>query len=761
MAKRNWNKVTSYFLLKLDPFYNRKINDSVEFIPSERIFFKELFIEPSTSNSSDKIDKEIRDKIIGRTKNLVMCIKGYAGCGKSVYVQKLLYDMYPKINNFKYGTYDLKLLKSNSLHRLEIGAGTSSDDIRSRYIDDLSIYISNCIKSDANILDVFFSLVSDNDEAIKFIDNELIIHDRFVQSDSIKQCSNSSLKEIIDTVRIELKEYDISILLSIDCLWRIAVYAHMSLSTNNKFKESMFYICYDNLDAVDNIDMCREFIKKVCEFRTNLDSCMYEMKKHNKELDIKTFVFLITCRSVTWGRLHLSEYAEDDDTGEIFEHLCDYDISSFYEYVDIVNSRIEYYNALGKNDKKAERILNEMQQIKQLNEMLYVKERFKPLFNYNYRKCIFVITDIIHKANKYVSEAIQIASHDLYSKDDDVYSGSSSIFFRLVFDYFKENNLFEDIALDLIDVETPYHEGEETIMLTSKARIILMYIYNESKKYNGGKTRLDQIFKYFESIYTTDEICDTLLNLFTRNSAWRRPINFSKRPLQAHKEKEDLERQKLLYESANNSPKEFTKFEICKAGMEYIEFIIAHFEFYACRVSKIDYPLPPLFSSESLTYYNNVEKYQFELTCEAVLSAVENCCQRLDVFNNSVMEAKKLDIDLYLKEPIIKKTGHNRPQLHEERVIFCHIYHLESYRNYILNSYLVNRPLRQKKKINKRIVDIIEKYIVLYNKYISSEQRKNIMIVLQNKVDIIKNDDYKDFETKIEYNSRIDTSVGL
>lgn len=755
MSKRkNWEKVTSSFLLKADPFYNKKINDCEEFVPAERTFFNGMYVEPA--KHSKKIDEEIRSKILERTKNLMLCIKGYAGCGKSVYVQKLMYDFYPKNNNFEKNTYNLQVktnLKAKSVHRLEIGAGTSSNDVVSRYIDDLSISIANGIKYDSDVFEMFCAMVSENDEAIKYIDNALILHDEFINLKSIKSCLNNDLQILKEAIRIELKKYDFSLLLSIDCLWRIAFHANEKLKNRKTFKDAMFFICFDNLDAIDNVDICRDFIKKLCEFRTNLDECLYQIDKHHKEYKVKTFVFILTCRNVTWGRLHLSEYAEDDDAGDISTHLCDYDISKFYEYVDIVEERIKYYSKIANNSPKALKILNEMILIKKLNNMRYIKERFKPLFNFNYRKCIDVITHMLRKSESYLNEAIDLAGHDSYSADDYVYSGSSSIFFRLVFDYFKEKKLFGYDIMDLVDLEDPYHPECENRILTSQARIVLMYIYNEAKKQDGGKTRLDQIFDYFKDIYSLEDICNTIYALFSRNSAWRRPINFSKRPLVEYKEKEDLNNQMNLYKTVRGKQElngeNFTKFEICQAGKEYIEFVIAHFEFFACRVSDEGNYLPPLFSKDSFEYKEPENKYQFEITSEIVLGAVERCCKKLSDFNKTVMLVKDISLEEYLKEPINKKTERKNPQLHEERVIFCHIYHLESYRNYILNTYMKDRKIEERVDVNKRLVTIISNYIKLYNENIISSQRNGVIKTLTAKISIIEEAGYSDFKTRI------------
>lgn len=746
-SKKNWEKVSSSFLLKVDPFYNKKINDCDGFVPTENVFFKRLFIEPSTINGSDLIDNAIRDKINSRTKNLVICVKGYAGCGKSVYIQKLMHDIYPKNNNFKNNTYNLK---TKSIHRLEIGSGTSDNDIKSRYVDGLSISMAEGIKNDINIYNVFCEIIADNDDAIRFIDNKLVLHDKFIETDSIKCCLNGSFEELKKAIRIELKNYGTPLLFAIDCLWRIAYHATLKQKNKRSSNDSMFFICFDNLDAIDDVDMCQDFIKSMCNFRNGLDECLFLLDKEHKEYFIKTFTFVITCRNVTWGRLHLSELAEDDDWGDVSAHLCDYDISGFYEYTKIVQERINYYSSLAKDNKKAKKIINEMEIIKKLNGMLYVKERFKPLFNYNYRKCIDVITEISSQNYKLINEVINLAEIDVDTVDDGVYSGSSSIFFRLVFDYFKKYNLFDCNKMDLVTLDEPYDHDCNNRILTSQARILLMYLYNECKKDDGGRTRLDQIFEYFQNIYCLSDVCDTIYNLFVRNKAWRRPINFSDRPLKEHKEKEDLKNQMRIFEKSKKlDPLSFTKFEICKAGEEFIDFVVAHFEFYACRCSSKTIDLAPLFSNKSLSFIKKDNKYNFEVTCEAVLKAVENCCLKLNDFNEKVMIAKNIDLSKYLEEPIIKKTGHQNPQLHEERVIFCHIYHLEAFRFYAVNVYFKDKDKNIRADINKRLVNIISKYTELYGKYIMSVQRQKIMNVLLSKIKKIEESDYLDFITKI------------
>ena len=60
-------------------------------------------------------------------------------------------------------------------------------------------------------------------------------------------------------------------------------------------------------------------------------------------------------------------------------------------------------------------------------------------------------------------------NHD--SNSDGVYSGSSSIFFRMVFEYFKKHNLFETAKMDLVDLSTPHHEKEKNKKLLKSRHV--------------------------------------------------------------------------------------------------------------------------------------------------------------------------------------------------------------------------------------------------------------------------------------------------
>lgn len=758
MMRKNWKNASASSLLRMDPFCRTYSNEMQPFVPSRSEFFRKLYVEPSNKESVQIIDKSIRDAINARTQNLVLCIKGYAGCGKSVYIQRLLHDYVKRGQTENCVPYDLgplgdeeeySLNKAN-VHCLDIGAGTSSDDIRSRYTEDISRMIAKGIEYDADIYTELCNIVITNPDAINHIDGKGQIQREFVEIDSIKDCLLNGYSQIHNAVKEQLRQFDIPLLLAVDCLWRISCYLVDKKKKRLKSVNAHYFICFDNLDAIDDIEQCNGFIKKLCMFRRNLGACQILLNGNNHMYDIKHFVFIVACRTVTWGKLSLSEFVFDDEQGEIGNHLRDYDISEFFEYVDIVEKRIAHYKRSAGHSSQATKVIGEMDIIKRLNKMLYVRQRFKPLFNYNYRKCIEVITKILENWKPYIDEAIDLADECDGASGDGVFSGSSAIFFRTVFEYLKKNHLFESRIMGLVGIDDPTTPDADPIQLTSLARILLQYIYNRINIDRWEMCRLDQIFRYFESIYPLREVRDMIDHLFKRNTAWRRPINIVKQPFAKEYEQATLEQQEWIYHNAEEPDYDrFIAFNICSSGKEYLQFVIAHFEFFACRASRELDELPPLFSQKSHKDIQENQRYRFEDTCDIVLHSVEMCCEKLCMFNNVVMSVKNLSLDEYMKEPIVRRTYRNNPQLHEERIIFCHIYYLESYRDYLINHCYSTAPVDRRKDLNRRVVTYIERYLDLYDRYVKTTERDQVAKKLRNKVQIIVDSDYEDFKTTI------------
>ena len=769
MPRKNWKKVSSASLLRLDPFCSTNSVEVQGFVPTRSAFFDKMYVKPSENNNADADDKRIKQAISDRTQNLLLFIKGYAGCGKSVYIQHLLYEYVTK-NSVK--TYNLALDESKddsdkqkqSVHCLDVGAGTSKDDIRWRYTEDLASMITHDIVADKDIYWQFCSLINENNDAVSFIDVQKCLKNQLVPCKSILDSLYSNSEVIMNAISVELRKFEFALLLAIDCLWRIAHHLVDKQKNKKTPANAYYFICFDNLDAVDNIVQCNTFIQELCKFRRNMNAFQTELAIRHPEYRLNTFVIIVACRSVTWGKLHLSEYIRDDEMGERGRHLCDFDISGFFEYVKIVEKRIDYYSRKAKNVQNATTILKELQLIKELNEMLYVRNRFKPLFNYNYRKCVEVITEIITDSRKSIEEAVSLASRFDYSLGDGIFSGSSSIFFRAVFDHLKKNHLFDSSIMGLVDVNKSTDTNAPLCDLTSQARVILQYLYNETQEGGKCRTHINQIFEYFQPIYPLSSVCTVLDHLFSRNTAWRRPINIVKQPFEKNYEEGTLEQQAELYLNDHHAPKErFIEFDICTSGKEYIEFMVPHFEFFSCRASSKSCEYPALFSNMSLVNVDSIglspttqqpveltKQCVFDTTCEAVIESVRVCCEKLSTFNKAVMTAKGLTSEEYLQEPIVKRTQRNNPQLHEERIIFCHIYYLESYREYLINFRFKDATEKERLSLNARMIAYIEKYLDLYDEFIYPSQRDQIAAQLRTKIKTIKESNFRDFRTKVQ-----------
>lgn len=114
------------------------------------------------------------------------------------------------------------------------------------------------------------------------------------------------------------------------------------------------------------------------------------------------------------------------------------------------------------------------------------------------------------------------------------------------------------------------------------------------------------------------------------------------------------------------------------------------------------------------------------------------------------MKAKGLTSEEYLQEPIVKRTQRNNPQLHEERIIFCHIYYLESYHEYLIKFRFKDATEKERLSLNARMIAYIEKYLDLYDEFIYPSQRDQIAAQLRTKIKTIKESNFRDFHTKVQ-----------
>lgn len=284
--------------------------------------------------------------ILGNTDNsLAVFIEGYAGCGKSVFVQYLLKS---QLNTFDYDNeyynYDL------GAHFQHSGSNRIKDAIFESFLDQLATCV---IQGKLEIVEKFKEILLS--KYIRDLDTSREIFYNFSTSEIFDKAVNllfenrlidnrENKDRIIGTFRITLKKqlssFSIEQVLAVDYIFRIARYLINP-------EQRILYVCYDNMDAIENIDDLMKFDRTIISMRRNIDIFINDFFT-NLEIESPRFVILATYRKITASKLKSSYRAEraEDFGHEDMDYVYYIDGSCFYHYEDFIKNRRDYFSCL-------------------------------------------------------------------------------------------------------------------------------------------------------------------------------------------------------------------------------------------------------------------------------------------------------------------------------------------------------------------------------------------------------------------------------
>ncbi len=146
-------------------------------------------------------------------------------------------------------------------------------------------------------------------------------------------------------------------------------------------------------------------------------------------------------------------------------------------------------------------------------------------------------------------------------------------------------------------------------------------------------------------------------------------------------------------------------------------------------------------------YENSKYKYAFQETISLVLEIVSKCCEKMSNYYTNVMEKRFNGIEEYLQSPYVYGDAN---VLHGERIIHTHIRYIDTFRLFILHEI---EDADTKEDVNKILVEFIEEYIKTGEKYpalLTSMSTVRLFPDFKDKIKIIRDSDFKDFETRID-----------
>lgn len=753
--------ITLYDLLTVDTHGERisiedeAENSSYDLIPGRSTFFspdglyadvEEKSIVLLRDNRRQLMDLDYLLKTWDRSQeSCVILIEGFAGCGKSTLVQYILLNQLKTFKyNYSFFNYDLEaqndiithddkgeVIKRSSIYeaikKSFFEQFIKTIKINKNVFNDFSYLLKLCREYQQFDKLYFDYYITDTFEEISLLIEESVEkNEKLITKNLWKQTSQISSSTCV---------------LALDYLFRLAMYKNRMLDK--------LYVCYDNLDAIEDADDLKNFDDDLVRFSWFID--YFIILAQRKQFFLKQsnphFVILATYRKITAVMANISDKAYREvmvdkyagpNCGESVYHI---DATSIYSYGKIVAKRKQYFSNyfkiapnISKEAKKE--LLKELSSWNKLNQTLAIMHnRYSCLWNKNYRTCSQIANELYKKSTyqfyQYVDHIEASTMNDGYCTSEDIegnnilcsYYGGSAILLSSICKVFHSHHIW-DRFLFLV----PLNTDGPSYKKVSFSRMILTYIYNCPEP-----VTFEDLFNTFckNGLFPYTKLCKILANMLARNTdgVWRRPIYYYSNEYMLPTKTEDIEKvflkecRQLTDGTAASHNYEFI---LCDSGRSYVERLMQEFEFFSNRLSNKNKPL-----------YLYTEIAEIEAVVNSVYLSVLRCCENMGEFRKKYIEATGITAEKYLSLPIHPTTNiTHSSQLHTERIIFSHIAYLNNVRLYYLNE-AVMPTFPERKKYNKTFVSFIEKYLNLYYTHIKPVSEKRTFIAEQ-LIEIVK-----------------------
>ena len=670
----------------------------------DEFFFENMF---SNQGKCDRYICDIKKSLQNHSHKSILLI-GNQGCGKTTFVHYLSREC----SKYEFIFFDFD-------------ANTSNPTLE-EYIERLSIYLLELLKSGKEINKVFYNL---------FIKNKYLINQKINANNNINNFFEEFKKTFINDEIESNRDDFIKIIntlyfnqiLSLIILWHLSKFSIMH-KPQKEMKKIVF--CLDNLDVLVNKEIIEKFFREYFRFVRNVDSIIQKLdetfiKQQNITYN-KLFAFVFCCRQHTWARVK-EHYRQDNNFVQI--STLERNVSDAFDKRDIVECRNQYildnqvfYGDFIDTVERTKSVLADMDNTEKYQHNIY------DLFDDDYRQCNITFEKLLEDNPNLFKEYSKLKKK--LGKIGGSLYGARGIIYKALFDKFKQCGIFDDIGVLVLDERAKKQ-------LVSNARMILNYlnVHTYSPNKNNQKfVVFEKVVDAFEGIIDKEDIDNALRAMFRLgyDSPWNELIAFN----EIHSE-----------EVVDCSGLEVF---ITKAGHEYLSLIATHFEFFNARISKKRTINIPLFSESSIQSSEKY-KYNFQETINLVMEAVRGCCSRMSEYYTTVMKDRFGSKEEYLQSDYVYSDAN---VLHGERIIHTHIRYIDTYRLFVLND--IVDPV-ERKGVNKILVEFIEEYIKIGEKYplvLTQISIDTLIPGFKEKIKIVRDSDFEDFTTKIEVKIR-------
>ena len=720
-------------------------------------------------------DKWIQNNILNGGISRLYVIQGYAGCGKTTFIQHLKRS---RSDNFReyyidigadwsysiepYMFYDETM---HELNRLLLEISSREHQREEIWKNFTTLGLNTCSKSlDLNIMHLINRCIALKEGATwENLISKII--------DDLNENYSERKNPVPWKPNIGLTPTIISVIILLICA--------ISISEDNS--QLTYSLIFDNLDVITNPAIPAGNVMNLWGV---IDNYLKFKQMIESETDYKlpNIQILISVRKVLYSHIvsHLPVLEMPANLNYANINVCD--ISNLYPSKEVMSHRIKYWE---KNSNSL--IRDKMGKLKLItiihnNESTLHEETEEN--DYDLKTDINIDAFLNHNYRAFSNIHATLIDDDLYfsilTRDFNRNSTSkawqkvATITFLISLMYRKEKVWtslgFGCKDFDSIDYPTTYNRLIlNYLFLAKRGRGVCKYTDSEIKNipdnnyvslYELQKTlnkavifpiknyysykQIDE--QYYDSYNTGSEnlLIERLADMCARNpmdmhskalgydsdddELWRRPLYFKGGVRLNHTASSSQELKDYFLESTSSNKSKHILFSITDEGFVLIRDFVASFEFYSARYCAEEQAKP-------LHQVVNVE--EIDNIIEPVYFAIRRCCKRNKIFERQYSSAygitKRND---YLSQFFHPRTNPHystenryielknysfRPQLHIVRVIYNHIFYFDSIKEMISLS-----DNNAKNEMCECLTGWIESYLNLYSQYFFEIQKNTI-----------------------------------
>lgn len=722
-------------------------------------------------------DQWLQEKIINLNESKVYVFQGYAGCGKTTFMNYLLRKRKIDIDSFY----------------IDIGKRWAYPEEPYMFfcetLNEFDRYLDNIIhvKTTRNkVWDKFIELGTDLDIA----DLDTQLPNIIAQFIKIKDDSNWNtlrinihgyLNETFNNKNNNVKGFtskngDIwhnqGQTQTIVALFILLICANFLATDERNLSSQSYILIFDNLDVITDPALSAE---NVLTLWGVMHRFMHYKSKKNKN-QLPNFGIFITVRKVLYSHItsHLPDLEMGINYNSYFIKVCD--ISDLYLSQDILEHRVSYWTK-NVDDEDIVYKLTQLGEITSIHaktplleyeDSIELEESYEihssinldAFFNHNYRALSNVLAVFLDD-DKYTKNFLADFDSASHSKE---WQKVATLVFELSLLY-KRSTVWNRMGFgceDFSSIDYP----------TTLNRLILNYLYISKcgqalYSYSNNRKNIpiddhvslrniirmfegvnfvfidkdlndEQIAKEYQandSLITRKLILERLADMCARNTGvfhsdaygydpdndelWRRPLYFVDGVKLSHTAAAYIELKTYFEEAVDSGRDDQIFFSITDEGYVLIHDIVANFEFYSARYCK---------SLEARPLHQATSTEEIDNLITPVYNAVELCCKRHNLYMERYMEQYIIDKNEYLNQffhprtkPRFKSQNKVRKMLSEfsfrpQLHIVRVIYAHIDYFNRIKNLFSKSNS-SENQLMCKNLTNWIETYLNLYETY--------------------------------------------